>query len=161
MEQEQRILGLDIGHKRIGVALSDPLGITAQGLTVIEYDSESAALDRLDEICREHSVALIVAGLPLHLDGGRGETAVEVERFAGAVGVRTGLPLEFVDERLTTKAAERTLLSANVKRKARREVRDKVAAVLILETFLHSSLRGPEDGKPGQHKKECESADGG
>ena len=145
MKQEQRILGLDIGQKRIGVALSDPLGITAQGLTVIEYDSVSAALDRLADLCHEYGVTRIVAGLPLHLDGGRGEAAEGVERLAGAIEERTGLPLEFVDERLTTKAAERTLLSANMKRKARREVRDKLAAVLILETFLRSSPRCPDD----------------
>lgn len=134
-----RILGLDIGQKRIGVALSDPLGVTAQGLTVIEYENSSAVLDQLAEICREHEVTLIVAGLPLHLDGGRGEAARAAEKFAAAAGERTGLPVEFVDERLTTRAAERTLLAAGMKRKARKKVRDKIAAVLILETFLRSS----------------------
>lgn len=141
-----RILGLDVGQKRIGVALSDPLGITAQALTVIEYENLTAALERLAELCREHEVALIVAGLPLHLDGGRGEAARAVERFAAAAGERTGLPVELFDERLTTKAAERTLLAAGVKRKARKKVRDKIAAVLILESYLRSS------GRPGDSK---------
>lgn len=139
MEKITRILGLDIGGKRIGVALSDPLGITAQGLTVIEYDTREAALDRLVELCQEHDVARIVAGLPLHLDGGRGEAAAAAEDFAAAIGKRTGLPVELVDERLTTKAVERTLIAADVKRKARRGVRDMLAAVLILESFLGTS----------------------
>ncbi len=138
-EQQVRILGLDIGEKRIGVALSDPLGITAQGLTVIEYSSRAQALERLGAICREHDVALIVAGLPLHLNGSRGEAAAAVEKFAGALAVHTGLPVEFVDERLTTKAVERTLIGAGVKRKERKGVRDMLAAVLILETFLSRS----------------------
>ncbi|NLA04698.1 MAG: Holliday junction resolvase RuvX, partial [Firmicutes bacterium] len=107
----------------------------------------TAALERLAELCREHEVALIVAGLPLHLDGGRGEAARAVEKFAGAAGKRTGLPVEFVDERLTTRAAERTLLAAGMKRRARKKVRDKVAAVLILETFLRSS-GCPDDNLP-------------
>ena len=134
-----RILGLDIGEKRIGVALSDPLGITAQGLTVIEYSSRAQALERLGAICREHDVALIVAGLPLHLNGSRGEAVAGVEKFVGALEAHTGLPVEFVDERLTTKAVERTLIGAGVKRKERKGVRDMLAAVLILETFLSRS----------------------
>ncbi len=134
-----RILGLDIGEKRIGVALSDPLGITAQGLTVIEYSSRAQALERLGAICREHDVALIVAGLPLHLNGSRGEAVAGVEKFTGALEAHTGLPVEFVDERLTTKAVERTLIGAGVKRKERKGVRDMLAAVLILETFLSRS----------------------
>lgn len=134
-----RILGLDIGQKRIGVALSDPLGITAQGLTVIVYETMAGALDRLVELCQEHGVTRIVTGLPLHMSGDRGEAAEKVERFAAAIRKRTGLPVEFMDERLTTRAAERTLIAANVKRRARKEVRDMLAAVLILESFLNSN----------------------
>lgn len=132
-----RILGLDIGHKRIGVALSDPLGITAQGLTVIEYRSKAGALDLLEALCREHGVTLIVVGLPLHLNGSRGEAAGGVVAFASELEIRTGLPVEFVDERLTTRAAERTLISAGVRRKTRKGVRDMLAAILILESFLN------------------------
>lgn len=134
-----RILGLDIGEKRIGVALSDPLGITAQGLTVIEYSSRAGALERLDDICREHGVTRIIVGLPLHLNGTRGEAAAGAERFAAAIGTHTGLPVELVDERLTTRAVERTLIEADVKRKERKGIRDMLAAVLILESFLRRS----------------------
>jgi putative Holliday junction resolvase len=137
-----RILGLDIGQKRIGVALSDPLGITAQGLTVIVYEDTAGALERLADICREHGVTRIVAGLPLHLSGDRGEAAEKVEKFAAAIEEHTGLPVEFIDERLTTRAAERTLIAGKVKRRARKEVRDMLAAVLILESFLNSAA-GP------------------
>ncbi len=134
-----RILGLDIGEKRIGVAISDPLGITAQGLTVIVYENRAAALERLAAICREHDVARIVAGLPLHLSGARGEMAEKVERFAAALEQHTGLPLEFMDERLTSRAAEKTLIAGGVRRRARKEVRDMIAAVLILESYLKSA----------------------
>ncbi|MGI6601237.1 MAG: Holliday junction resolvase RuvX [Dethiobacteria bacterium] len=134
-----RILGLDIGQKRIGVALSDPLSITAQGLTVIVYETMVEALDRLADLCREYDVSQIVIGLPLHLSGSQGEAAEKVNRFATALRERTGLPVEFVDERLTTRAAERTLIAANVKRRARKEIRDMLAAVLILESFLNRS----------------------
>lgn len=137
-----RILGLDIGHKRIGVAISDPLGITAQGLTVIVYENAASALERLAEICREYSVTRIAAGLPLHLSGARGEAVEGVERFAAALEERTGIRVEFIDERLTTRAAERTLIAGKVRRKARKEVRDMLAAVLILESFLKSTA-GP------------------
>lgn len=133
-----RILGLDLGQKRIGVAISDPLGITAQGLTVIAYKTIPEALQRLAELCLEHEITRIVCGLPLHLDGGRGEAAQAVEKFAAAAGERTGLPVELIDERLTTREAERTLLTAGMSRKARKKVRDKVAAVLILESYLRS-----------------------
>ncbi len=134
-----RILGLDIGQKRIGVAVSDPLGITAQGLTVIPAENLTAALKQLGELCREHSVTRIVAGLPLHMSGARGEAVQKVEEFAAAIEGHTGIPVEFVDERLTTRAAERTLITANVRRSARKKVRDMLAAVLILETYLNSA----------------------
>lgn len=137
-----RILGLDIGHKRIGVAISDPLGITAQGLTVIVYENAAGALERLVDLCREHGVTRIVAGLPLHMSGDRGEAAAKVEKFAASIEECTGLPVELIDERLTTRVAEKTLIAGKVKRRARKEVRDMLAAVLILESFLNSTT-GP------------------
>lgn len=148
-----RILGLDLGQKRIGVAVSDPLGITAQGLTVIKYEKQAAALERLAAICREYDVTRIVAGLPLHLSGERGTAVKAVEALAAAVEKRTGLPVELVDERLTSKAAERTLIAGNVRRKARKEVRDMLAAVLILESYLGSAVK-PKGRKPAVNKLE-------
>ncbi|HQE10375.1 MAG TPA: Holliday junction resolvase RuvX, partial [Bacillota bacterium] len=142
-----RILGLDIGHKRIGVAISDPLGITAQGLAVIDCKDMAAALVRLADICREHGVARIVAGLPLHMSGDRSEAAEKIEKFAAAIEEHTGLPVELVDERLTSRMAEKTLIAGNVRRKARKEVRDMLAAVLILESFLNRAA-GPARRQP-------------
>jgi putative Holliday junction resolvase len=142
-----RILGLDIGHKRIGVAISDPLGITAQGLAVIDCKDMAAALVRLADICREHGVTRIVAGLPLHMSGDRSEAAEKIEKFAAAIEEHTGLPVELVDERLTSRMAEKTLIAGNVRRKARKEVRDMLAAVLILESFLNRAA-GPARRQP-------------
>jgi len=136
-----RALGLDIGHKRIGVAISDPLGITAQGLTVIAGENETLARQKLQEICRDYGVERIVAGLPLNMNGSRGEAARFVENFTARLHQLTGLPVEMVDERLSSKAAERTLISGGVRRRQRKEVRDMLAAVLILETYLAGGKR--------------------
>ncbi|HOL16685.1 MAG TPA: Holliday junction resolvase RuvX [Bacillota bacterium] len=134
-----RVLGLDIGHKRIGVAVSDPLGITAQGLTVITYAQESQALQKLADICREYAVERIVAGLPLNMDGSRGEAVKYVDQFARKLKDLTGLPVIMVDERLSSRAAERALISGGMRRRGRKAVKDKIAAVLILESYLSAA----------------------
>ena len=134
-----RVLGLDIGHKRIGVAVSDPLGITAQGLTVIIYAQESQALQKLADICREYAVERIVAGLPLNMDGSRGEAVKYVDQFARKLKDLTGLPVIMVDERLSSRAAERALISGGMRRRGRKAVKDKIAAVLILESYLSAA----------------------
>lgn len=131
-----RIMGLDLGQKRIGVALSDPLGFTAQGLTVISYDRDEEALQRIAALCREYTVEQIVAGLPLNMNGSRGPAVGEVERFAALLKKRTGLPLTFIDERLTSQAAERALLEGGLRRRKRKAVKDRLAAVLILQSYL-------------------------
>lgn len=137
-----RVLGLDFGHKRIGVAVSDPLGITAQGLAVIHFKRPEEALQELAGLCREYAAERIVTGLPLNMDGTRSEAAREAEAFASRLAELTGLPVTMVDERLTSKTAERTLIAGNVRRKARREVKDMLAAVLILESFLAAPPEG-------------------
>ena len=131
-----RILGLDIGHKRIGVAVSDPLGITAQGITVLTYEDSNRVLDKLSEICREYEVEKIAAGLPLNMDGSRGEAVQFVENFTARLKEKIGLPVALIDERLSSKAAERTLIAGGVRRRGRKAVKDKLAAVLILESYL-------------------------
>ena len=136
-----RILALDLGEKRIGVALSDALGLTAQGLEVISYTRPEQALSRLEEICREYLVERIVVGLPLNMDGSRGEAARRAEAFAAKIRQALGLPVSFLDERLSTAAAEKTLLEADVSRRKRKQVRDKLAAVLILEAYLEARRR--------------------
>jgi putative Holliday junction resolvase len=136
-----RALGLDVGDKRIGIALADPLGLTAQGLPTLERRNMQSDLEAVSELCREHEVGTIVVGLPLNMDGSEGPRAAISRRFGEKLGERTGLPVEMWDERLTTVEAERVLLSANVSRGKRRKVIDKLAAQVILQSWLdaHSS----------------------
>ncbi len=136
-----RIMGLDFGQKRIGVAVSDPLGLIAQGVAVVSYEGAADGLKKIATLCREYEAEKVVAGLPLNMDGSKGAAAKDAEDFAAALAKRTGLAVVLVDERLTTKVAERTLIAGNVRRKARKGVRDKLAAVLILESYLSSAKR--------------------
>ena len=133
-----RVLGLDYGKRRIGVALSDPLGITAQGLEVIVCDGVPQALNRISVICKEHGVEKIVLGMPLKMNGTRGAAAEEVAAFKIKLEQTVALPVLLVDERLTTRAAEKVLIAGNMRRKRRRAVQDMLAAVLILKTYLES-----------------------
>ena len=134
--QVRRILGLDMGTKRIGLAVSDPLGITAQGLEVWVRRGREADLDHILKVAREYQVQQIVVGLPRHLDGRPGAAAPEIQEFAAALGQALGGEVIFWDERLTTVAAERLLIQADVSRKRRRRVVDQLAAVLILQSYL-------------------------
>lgn len=133
-----RILGLDYGKRRIGVALSDPLGITAQGLEVINYNAISQALIRIGAVCRDFGVEKIVLGMPLKMNGTRGTAAEEAVAFKVKLEQAVALPVILIDERLTTKAAEKALLTDNMRRKRRKAIRDMLAAVLILRTYLES-----------------------
>ncbi len=131
-----RILGLDLGEKRIGVALSDALGLTAQGMMVLARQGLAADLDRIVQLAQEHQVQEIVIGLPRHMDGHLGEGAAVVLEWAAELQRRLGVPVHTWDERLTTLQAEKVLLSADVSRRKRRQVIDKMAASLILQAFL-------------------------
>lgn len=130
----KRIMALDAGDKRIGVALSDPLGITAQGLKVLENSPE--VFGKIMEICQEYGVGEIVVGLPKNMNNTWGARADWSKEFARRVAEATGLPVAMEDERLTTVAATRALLEADVSRRKRRKVIDKMAAVLILQNYL-------------------------
>ena len=134
--ESRRILGLDMGTKRIGLAVSDPLGITAQGLEVWVRRNRQADLDHLLTVGRDYAVQQIVVGLPRHMDGRLGEAAPAITEFAGALGEALGAEVIFWDERLTTAAAERVLIQADVSRRRRRQVVDQLAAVLILQSYL-------------------------
>lgn len=138
-----RILALDYGERRIGVALSDPLRLTAQALVTLTRRSRADDLEALRAMTREHAVVGIVVGLPLAMDGTRTPMCRRAEEFAAAVGRATGLPVETWDERLTTAQATRTLLEADVRRARRRAVVDQVAAVLILQSWLDARAMGP------------------
>ena len=139
---EVRILALDVGSKRIGLAVSDPLGLTAQGLGVLERKEWDRDLARLVEIARPYQVQEILVGLPRHMDGRPGEQVEEILALAQALGARVST----WDERLSTVEAERLLIQADLSRKRRRLVVDQVAASLILQAYLDGRPR--EDQEP-------------
>ena len=133
-----RILGLDVGSKTIGVAVSDALKLTAQGLTTIIWDEHdmSSADDELSNIIKEHEISEIVVGLPKHMNGSLGERGEISQIYARRLEREFSLPVHLLDERLTTVEAERILLEGDVSRKKRKEVIDKMAAVIILQNYL-------------------------
>jgi len=136
-----RFLGLDIGSKRIGIALSDELGITAQGLPTLLCATPKKDIQKLLEIVSQHKVEKIVVGLPKNMDGTLGKSAEQVLTFIEVMKGKTAIPVEVWDERLSTVAVNRTLISANVSRRRRKDVVDKLAAVYILQGFLDSHSR--------------------
>ena len=131
-----RLLGVDFGERRIGLAVSDRLGLTAQGLTVLTRRGMPEDLEALSKVAVEQEVERIIVGLPLAMDGTRGPAARRAETFARALERRTGLPVELVDERFTTAQGQRVLLEANVSRRKRKQVADQLAAQLILQQYL-------------------------
>jgi len=139
--REARILALDVGEKRIGLAVSDPLGITAQGLGVLIRQGREADLDRLLQIARDYHVKEIVVGLPRHMDGRPGKMAPEILELATSLGEALGVKVTPWDERLTSVEAERVLIQADLSRRKRRKVIDQLAAVLILQGYLDYSRR--------------------
>ena len=141
--KEVRILSLDVGSKRIGLAVSDPLGLTAQGLEVLERKGPEADLARLREVAREYSVQEILVGLPRHMDGRPAAQAEDILELANALGQALGVPVTTWDERLSTREAERVLIAADLSRRRRRQVVDKMAAVLILQAYLDQLRQAP------------------
>ncbi|MGI6685004.1 MAG: Holliday junction resolvase RuvX [Bacillota bacterium] len=132
-----RIMGLDVGEKTIGIALSDPLGWTAQGLETIRRKGDlTEDLNRLKKIIADYEVERIVVGLPKNMNGTLGPSAERAKDLADTIFRETGIPIEMWDERLSTMAAERTLLEGNVSRAKRKKVIDKMAAVIILQGYL-------------------------
>ncbi len=131
-----RILGLDVGDRRIGVAISDPLGLSAQALAVLERRNEAADIEELAALIEKYEVERIVVGLPRSLDGSIGRQAEKTLAFSKALSQRFAIPVESWDERLSTVAAERVLRDAKVKRDKRKRHRDAIAAALILQGYL-------------------------
>lgn len=131
-----RIMGIDYGDARIGVALSDPLGITAQTFEVIHRNVVRDVLGRIVEIIKEQEVTRIVVGLPRNMNGTLGERVEKTNFFADQLKERTGLPIAFMDERLSTVSAHKLLIAGDVRRDKRKQVVDKVAAALILQSYL-------------------------
>ncbi|MBN1903163.1 Holliday junction resolvase RuvX [Candidatus Sumerlaeota bacterium] len=135
----ERFVGFDVGKKRIGVAVSDPLGITAQPLKVVERNGQGSEWTSLKEVVDEYAPILAVIGLPLHMNGTEGEQAEAARLFAKTFSRKhPDIRVIFQDERFTTAASERMLIEAGVSRAARRKKRDVIAATLILQTFLDS-----------------------
>lgn len=131
-----RIMALDVGDKRIGVAISDPQGLIAQSLMVIERRGMTHDLGTLGNLIRAHQVEKIVVGLPRRLDGTLGTQAAKAQAFGEEVQKQLEIPVVFWDERLTTAQAERLLIEAGVKREARKKRIDAVAATLLLQSYL-------------------------
>lgn len=134
--QEEVWIGLDVGERRIGVAVSDPLGITAQPHSYIARSGGAADIHKILAIAEEVGASGFVLGLPLRTDGSHGPEAQKVQELADALRAETSRPIEWVDERFTTVMAERTLREQGVKGAAQRARVDQVAAAFILQTFL-------------------------
>jgi len=131
-----RVIALDVGEKRIGVAVSDALNMTAQGLETIRRDDRDSALNRIKDLVRELSVSTIIVGIPYNMNGTKGPSAKMTEEFAELLKKEIPVTIEMVDERLTTAQGQRVLLEADVSRKKRKGVIDKIAAQLILQVYL-------------------------
>ncbi|MCY6356775.1 Holliday junction resolvase RuvX [Clostridium sp. ZS2-4] len=133
-----RILGLDVGDKTIGVAVSDPLGFTAQGITTIRRRNIDYDIQELSKICAEYGVETIVCGLPKNMNGTIGVQGEKVIEFCEIIKQNIEMPLKMWDERLTTAAAHRAMLEADLSRAKRKKIVDKMAAVYILQGYLDS-----------------------
>ena len=149
-----RIMGLDFGSKTVGVAVSDPLGITAQPIEIVRRKSENKlrqTLARIEELIREYQVTQLVLGLPKNMNNTLGERAEKSLEFKEMLERRTGLPVVMWDERLTTVEANRALMEGNVRREERGKYVDALAAVLILQCYL-DRICAPGTAEPGDEE---------
>jgi putative Holliday junction resolvase len=145
-----RYLGLDVGNRRIGVAVSDELGLTAQPVLTLERrHNRREDLRSLARLCRRFAVVGIVVGNPVHLSGDVSPQAVKTQAFAAELGELTGLPIHLWDERLTTREAHQILYEAGHARQEHRKVVDQVAATLILQSFMEEQGSGVRDQRSG------------
>jgi putative holliday junction resolvase len=133
-----RILALDLGKRRIGLAISDPLGITAQGLPNLVRTNKRADLAALEELIQEREVGRIVMGNPMNMGGSEGRQSAWVREFAEALEKRTGLPVQLWDERLTSVEAGRVLRASGISIEKRAAAVDKLSAVILLQSYLDS-----------------------
>jgi putative pre-16S rRNA nuclease len=138
----RRVLGLDVGSKTIGMAVSDPLGITAQGLKTVRRQNKRRDFAQLEEVIRQYEVAEIVVGLPLRMSGVEGTQAEKMQRFAEELRQRFQLPVHLWDERLSSAQANRVLRDSEMSIRRRGEVVDQLAAVLILQGWMDRQALG-------------------
>lgn len=136
----RRVLGLDVGSKRIGIAVSDPLGITAQGLETLQRQNKRLDFAKLAEVARQYEVAEVVVGFPLRMSGAEGVQAEKMQRFAEELRKRLQLPVHLWDERLSSAEANRLLRETDMSIQRRGQVVDQMAAVLILQSWMESRL---------------------
>lgn len=151
----ERIIGLDFGSKTTGVAVSDPFGWTAQGVEIIRRKEENKlrkTLARIEELVKEYNATRIVLGLPKNMNNTLGDRAEKSMAFKEMLERRTGLCVVLWDERLTTVAADRTMMEAGIRREHRKEYVDEIAAVFILQNYLDYLSCHPEDNN--NNKKE-------
>ncbi len=142
MTMPGRIMALDVGEVRTGVAVTDPMQIIASPHCVVKEKSLEAALDRVAALTRELEPVLLVVGIPLDREGKPGPQAEKIERFIEALEPRISVPVYRQDERYSTAGAERMLIDANMRRNKRKNVVDKIAATHILEAYLQGQKRG-------------------
>lgn len=135
-----RLLGIDVGERRIGVAMSDPDGILATGIEVLDRKRVDPVA-RIRALALEHAVTTAIVGLPLNMDGTEGRSAVMARDLGGALERKAGLVVIYVDERLTTVSAENALIEGGMRRKDRKGVVDRIAAQLILQGYLDATPR--------------------
>jgi putative holliday junction resolvase len=133
-----RVLALDVGKKRIGLAVSDPLGITAQGLDTLQRTRVREDLDYLAELCRHLDVNMLLVGQPLHMSGDESRQASYIREFAERLAQRTNLPVKHLDERLTTVQAGRVLRESGISIEKRARAIDRLSAVILLQSYLDS-----------------------
>jgi putative Holliday junction resolvase len=136
-----RVMAVDPGSRRVGVAVSDPTATIAQPLSTVAAEPAATLVQRLAALAREQEVARLVVGLPRRMDGGQGPEAKAARALADDLRRATGLPVTLVDERLTSVAAERALLAGGASRARRRQLSDQVAAALILQSHLDAARR--------------------
>ena len=141
MKNISRILAIDYGLKRIGLAVSDPLGFTAQGIETIQNLSKKQIMAALLKICKEYGVAEVVIGLPVNMNGSLGPKATEVMNLVPWIEKELSLPVITWDERLTSREAGRLMIKEGLSRKRQKENSDRLAATLILQMFLESRRR--------------------
>ena len=134
-----RVLAIDLGAKRVGLALSDPTGTIASPLATVDASPAAGLVSRLAAVARSHDAQRLVVGLPRRLDGSHGPEAVMAQRIAGDLRRAAGVPVDLVDERMTTVAAERALLSGGMKRDRRKAHVDQVAATMLLQSYLDAA----------------------
>lgn len=142
MTEMGRVLALDLGSKRVGLALSDALRITAQPFDTLAFSSARQLLEDVVAIIQRESVSEVVIGLPKRLDGSHGDKAIEAKTFAKQLREAVDVPVQLWDERFSTHAAQRALLEGDVRRKKRKQVIDKTAAAWILQGYLDSKSLG-------------------